>query len=81
MCLGIPGQITAILDPERMLAVASVGGVKQRVNIACLVDEHHSVQDCLGAWVLIHVGFALNRLDAQEAAETLAWISALEVQP
>ncbi len=71
MCLGIPGQITEITDPVNKLAIVNVGGVKRQVNIACIVDEAHPVDACVGDWVLVHVGFAMNRIDESEAAETL----------
>lgn len=72
MCLGIPGQIVEITNAAQKLAVVNVGGVKRQVNIACIVDETHPVEACVGDWVLVHVGFALNRIDEAEAAETLA---------
>ena len=71
MCLGIPGQIVAIDDEERHLATVSVAGVCRQVNIACIVDAEHAVASCVGDWVLIHVGFAMSRIDEAEAAETL----------
>ena len=71
MCLGIPGQITEITDIQNQLAIVNVSGVKRQVNIACIVDDRHPVESCVGDWVLVHVGFALNRLDESEAAETL----------
>jgi len=71
MCLGIPGQIVELTDVARNLAMVNVGGVKRQVNIACIVDETHSPESCLGEWVLVHVGFAMNRIDEEEAAETL----------
>lgn len=71
MCLGIPGQIVEIIDINQKLAIVNVGGVKRQVNIACIVDEQHPPQACLGDWVLVHVGFAMNRINEQEAAETL----------
>ncbi|MGB5631973.1 MAG: HypC/HybG/HupF family hydrogenase formation chaperone [Waterburya sp.] len=71
MCLGIPGQITEITDIQNQLAIVDVSGVKRQINIACIVDDHHPVESCVGDWVLVHVGFALNRLDESEAAETL----------
>lgn len=71
MCLGIPGQIIEITDVAQKLATVNVAGVKRQINIACIVDDTHSVESCLGDWVLIHVGFALNRIDPVEAAETL----------
>lgn len=75
MCLGIPGQIVEISDPARKLAVVDVGGVKRTVNIACIVNEDHPVASCLGDWVLVHVGFAMARIDEAEAARTLALLT------
>ena len=72
MCLGIPGQIVDIVDAAAKLAMVDVGGVKRAVNIAFIVDQKHSVADCVGDWVLVHVGFAMVRIDEQEAAATLA---------
>jgi hydrogenase expression/formation protein HypC len=77
MCLGIPGQIITIDDSVRRLATVDVSGVRRQVNIACIVDESHSLESCLGEWVLIHVGFAMGRIDAQEAAETLKILTEL----
>ncbi|BAY19062.1 hydrogenase expression/formation protein HypC [Anabaenopsis circularis NIES-21] len=71
MCLGIPGQIVEISDSQKKLAIVNVAGVKRQVNIACIVDEQHPPEACLGDWVLVHVGFAMNRINEEEAAETL----------
>ena len=71
MCLGIPGQIVEISDVNRKLAIVNVGGVKRQVNIACIIDEQHPLESCIGDWVLVHVGFAMNRINQKEAAETL----------
>jgi len=71
MCLGIPGQIIEISDFARRLAKVEVGGVRREINIACIVDEAHPVERCVGDWVLVHVGFAMSRIDAIEAAKTL----------
>jgi hydrogenase expression/formation protein HypC len=71
MCLGIPAQIVRIDDADRMIATAEVGGVRRQVNIMCIVDDQHPPAACIGDWVLLHVGFALSRIDAAEAAETL----------
>jgi len=71
MCLGIPGRIVAVHDPERRLAMVDVGGVRRAVNIACIVDADHPAESCLGDWVLVHIGFAMSRLDEAEAAKTL----------
>jgi hydrogenase expression/formation protein HypC len=71
MCLGIPGRIVTIDDATRKLATVDVGGVRRQVNIACIVDEAHPVEACVGDWVLVHVGFAMSRINEQQAAETL----------
>lgn len=71
MCLGIPGQIVKIDDVARNLATVDVSGVKRQVNITCIVSPDHPVDACVGDWVLIHVGFAMSRIDEREAAETL----------
>lgn len=81
MCLGIPGQIVEISDPLRKLAVVDVGGVKRTVNVTCIVSEDHPIKSCLGDWVLVHVGFAMVRIDEAEAARTLALLTEMgEVQ-
>jgi hydrogenase expression/formation protein HypC len=72
MCLGIPGQIVEIVDGAKMLAKVDVSGVKRQVNIACIVSDDHPVESCLGDWVLVHVGFAMSRIDKEEAKKTLA---------
>ena len=51
--------------------MVNINGVKRQVNIAGIVDDRHPVESCVGDWVVVHVGFALNRLDESEAAETL----------
>jgi hydrogenase expression/formation protein HypC len=75
MCLGIPGQIVRIDDATRKLATADVGGVKRQVNIACIVNDTQPIEACVGDWVLIHVGFAMSRIDAAEADKTLALLT------
>ncbi|BAG06002.1 putative hydrogenase expression/formation protein [Microcystis aeruginosa NIES-843] len=54
-----------------------MGGVKREVNIACIVDEDHPANTCVGDWVLVHVGFAMNRIDEDEAQETLNLLTQL----
>ncbi|AFY78852.1 MAG: HypC/HybG/HupF family hydrogenase formation chaperone [Hydrococcus sp. C42_A2020_068] len=75
MCLGIPGQIVEITDATHKLALVDIGGVKRQVNIACIVDDEHPIESYIGDWVQVHVGFALSRLDEQEAAETLEMLA------
>lgn len=81
MCLGIPGQIVAISDIAKKLAIVDVAGVKREINIACIVNAAHPVAACLGDWVLVHVGFAMSRIDEEEAMKTLQLLTELgEIQ-
>ena len=81
MCLGIPGRIVAITDPARKLAMVDVSGVKREVNVACVVEDDAPIESCVGYWVLVHVGFAMSRIDEDEAAATLKVLTELgEVQ-
>lgn len=68
MCLAIPGQIAELL-PEAggQLAMVDVVGVKRKINIGLLEGDLSP-----GDWVLIHVGFAMSKVDEREAAEALA---------
>ena len=69
MCLGIPGQIVAIVDETQQLAKVEVSGVRRTINIGLV----HSAEDpvLIGDWVLIHVGFAMAKIDEAEAQATL----------
>lgn len=67
MCLGIPGQIVEIVDETFQIAKVDVSGVKRGVSIALLSEEGVSPGD----WVLIHVGFAMSKIDEHEAQETM----------
>lgn len=69
MCLGIPGQIIEITDADRLMAIAEVSGVRREVSVACVAPS--DLTDLLGEWALIHVGFAMSVIDADEAAKTL----------
>lgn len=71
MCLGIPGKIVAITHPTNKLAMVDVLGVQREINIACIVNDEHPVDSCVGDWVLVHVGFAMSRIDEKEAQLTL----------
>lgn len=77
MCLGIPGQIVEITDEDNKLAIVNVSGVKRLINITCIVDETHPPQSCVGDWVLMHVGFAMSRIDEVEATKTLEVLTEL----
>ncbi len=74
MCLGIPGQITAIEDEANGIAIVEISGVRRPVNIACVMDGR-TAAECIDDWVLVHVGFAMSRIDAEEAAKTLALLA------
>jgi hydrogenase expression/formation protein HypC len=69
MCLGIPGRITAITDAGRLMAMAEVSGVRREVNVACVAGNR--LEDLVGQWTLIHVGFAMSLIDEDEAEKTL----------
>lgn len=77
MCLGIPGQVVEIVDPEKKLATIDVSGVRRIVNMTCVVDEENDLKSCLGEWVLVHVGFAMSRIDEAEANLTLTLLREL----
>lgn len=74
MCLGIPGQIVEIVDETLELARVDVSGVKRNVSVALLASEGIKPGD----WVLIHVGFAMSKIDEQEAQETLQILKGMD---
>ncbi len=67
MCLAIPGQVVDVADEGNDLARVEVAGVRRNVNVGLLDGGVES-----GDWVLIHVGFALSKVDEAEAQATLA---------
>lgn len=69
MCLGIPGQIVEVADREGGLATVDVSGVRRSVSVALVDEPAAPIKE--GDWVLIHVGFALARIDEEQARETL----------
>jgi hydrogenase expression/formation protein HypC len=76
MCLAIPAQIVEFVDAERFLARVEVSGVRRIVNVALVSggDDGADVSD----WVLLHVGFAISRIDEDEAHATLQALQALD---
>lgn len=74
MCLGIPGKIVEMVDQSKDLAKVEVAGVRRNVNIGLLQGDEHPD---LGDYVLIHVGFALSKIDEQEAIETQRMVEGL----
>lgn len=73
MCLGVPGQIVEFLEPTHHLAKAEISGVRRAINVGLLVPDGLEVGD----WVLIHVGFALAKIDEDEARRTLDFLEQL----
>lgn len=69
MCLAVPGQIKTV-DADGESAVAIMGGIEKPINVS-LIDQPQ-----VGDWVIVHVGFALNRIDEAEAQKTLALLAA-----
>jgi hydrogenase expression/formation protein HypC len=69
VCLAIPGQVVEIVDEANRLAKVDIAGVRRTVNIGLLDDEDAGAQP--GDWVLIHVGFALSKVDEEEAEATI----------
>jgi hydrogenase expression/formation protein HypC len=65
MCLGIPAQIVELIDPEVGLAKAEISSVRRNVSVALCPEVE------VGDWVLVHVGFALAKIDEEQARETL----------
>jgi hydrogenase expression/formation protein HypC len=68
MCLAIPGQIVEFVDEPNLLAKVDVAGVKRTINVGLLDAEGSGVET--GDWVLIHVGFAISKVDEEEARAT-----------
>jgi hydrogenase expression/formation protein HypC len=73
MCLGVPAEVVEIPDAAVPRARVAISGVERMVSTDLLVEEGLAVGD----WVLVHVGFALSRIDADEAAQTLEAIKRL----
>jgi hydrogenase expression/formation protein HypC len=77
MCLGIPGQIIEIVDRETHIAKVDVGGVKRSVNVGLLMNEDGTGGVQPGEWVLVHVGFAMSRIDEHEASTSLEFLKGM----
>ncbi len=73
MCLGIPGEVIELHPEQRDLAKVNVSGVRRMINIGLLSDD----PPVPGEWVLIHVGFALSKIDEQEAAAALQYLEGI----
>jgi hydrogenase expression/formation protein HypC len=73
MCLGIPGEVVEVLADRPDLAMVDVSGVRRAINIGLLTEEPPKP----GEWVLVHVGFALSKIDEAEAKSTLDFLESL----
>jgi hydrogenase expression/formation protein HypC len=73
MCLGIPGQILAYVDDQNDIATVEVSGVRRNINVGLVRQEGINPGD----WVLVHVGFAMSKIDEVEAQETLTMLKQL----
>ena len=72
MCLAIPGQVVELVDINKTLVKVDVSGVKRVINVSCVLDDEHPFDSCMDDWVLIHVGFAMSRIDEEEARKSMA---------
>lgn len=78
MCLGIPGELVELADDDTDLATVSVAGVRRKVNVGLLKGEHADREElAVGDWILIHVGFALAKIDEAEAAAALEMLHSM----
>ncbi len=73
MCVGIPARVVSVGPPEKHTAIVDVEGVQREVN-SIMVDDEGLVP---GEWVLLHVGFAMSKIDEAEAQETLEFMRML----
>jgi len=71
MCLAVPAKVVEIVDEENQIAKVDIGGVRRNISVALLEDVK------VGDWVLVHVGFAIQKVDEGEAAQTLALLKGL----
>ncbi|UVO30645.1 HypC/HybG/HupF family hydrogenase formation chaperone [Bradyrhizobium arachidis] len=72
MCLAIPAAVTKILPDE--MAVVSIDGVSKEISIALIEDL------AVGDYVIIHVGYALTKIDPEEARRTLDLLRELSAE-
>ena len=77
MCLGIPAQITLIINADTYLASVSVGESSRNVNIGCVCEPDADIESLIGQWVLLHLGFAMRVIDEDQALQTLALLQQL----
>jgi len=71
MCLAVPAKVVEIVDEENQIAKVDIGGVRRNISVALLEDVR------VGDWVLVHVGFAIQKVDEEEAMQTLTLLKQL----
>ncbi|MFN3420281.1 MAG: HypC/HybG/HupF family hydrogenase formation chaperone [Armatimonadota bacterium] len=71
MCLAVPARVVEIVDETNQIAKVDIGGVRRNISVALLEDVN------IGDWVLVHVGFAIQKVDEEEAKQTLEILSQL----
>ncbi len=71
MCLAVPAKVVEIVDEENQIAKVDIGGVRRNISVALLEDVR------VGDWVLVHVGFAIQKVDEEEAMQTLTLLRQL----
>ena len=76
MCVGIPAKVVELGEPDSHTAITEVEGVRREVNMLLLEDPADPV--VVGDWVLLHVGFAMSKIDEAEARRTLELIREIE---
>lgn len=77
MCLGIPGEVVELMPGHEDLAMVSVEGVQRAVNVGLLRYDGQEPDLRPGDWILIHVGFALSKIDEAEAKASLEWLTGI----
>lgn len=77
MCLGIPGRVVSLDCDHADLAEVDVAGMTRRINIGILSGEGIAPGD----WVLIHAGFAMEKIDAEKARDALSFLSEYTADP
>ncbi len=75
MCLGLPGQLIVFDPAQPHAAVVEIDGVRRQINVELVAGDEGGI--AVGDWVLVHVGFAMARIDEDEAASTLAFMKEL----
>jgi hydrogenase expression/formation protein HypC len=75
MCLGIPGRVVAITDRDKRIGLVEVAGALRETNLSCVCGPQPEA--LLGEWVLLHLGFAMGRIERGEAERTLALLEEL----